>query len=44
VTPDLYVTASGGGLTSASTGRINFNPPMWTNRANLLYWQDKRIQ
>ncbi|MCG6533410.1 MAG: VWA domain-containing protein [Syntrophales bacterium LBB04] len=41
---DLYVTASGGGLSSASTGRVNFDPPLSGNRTNLLYWRDKKIR
>ncbi|MCX5856005.1 MAG: PilC/PilY family type IV pilus protein [Deltaproteobacteria bacterium] len=43
-TPDLYVTVSGGGGTGASTSRINMNPPGVSNRTNMLYWLDKRIQ
>ena len=41
---DLYVTVSGGGLTSASTQKVNFDPPGVSNRTNMLFWRDKRIQ
>lgn len=41
---DLYVTVSGGGGTSASTTRINFTPPGLSNRTNMLYWRDQRLQ
>jgi type IV pilus assembly protein PilY1 len=41
---DLYVTVSGGGMTSASTQKVNFDPPGVSNRTNLLFWKDKRIQ
>ncbi|MBA4396714.1 MAG: hypothetical protein C0394_04940 [Syntrophus sp. (in: bacteria)] len=43
-TPDLYVTVSGGGGTGASTSRVNINPPGVSNRTNMLYWRDQRIQ
>ncbi|MDH4267291.1 MAG: PilC/PilY family type IV pilus protein, partial [Deltaproteobacteria bacterium] len=42
--PDLYVTVSGGGGTSASTTRVNFDPPTLSNRTNLLYWKDRRLE
>jgi len=42
--PDLYVTTSGGGGTSASTQKVNITPPGAVNRTNLLYWKDMRIQ
>jgi type IV pilus assembly protein PilY1 len=49
--PDLYVTTSGTGggitgttVTSASTQRVNFNPPSPASRTNMLYWRDRRIQ
>jgi hypothetical protein len=42
--PDLYVTVSGGGGASASTARANINPPNISNRVNLLFWRDTRIQ
>lgn len=42
--PDLYVTTSGGGGTSASTQRVDITPPGSTNRTNMLYWKDMRIQ
>jgi Tfp pilus tip-associated adhesin PilY1 len=41
---DIYMTASGGGGTSASTMRVNFNPPTLANRTNLLYWKDRRLE
>jgi Tfp pilus tip-associated adhesin PilY1 len=43
-TADLYVTVSGGGSTGASTSRVNMNPPGVSNRTNMLYWLDKRLQ
>ncbi len=43
-TPDLYVTTSGGGGSSASTQRVNINPAGAVNRTNMLYWKDMRIQ
>ena len=42
--PDLYVTVSGGAGTSASTTRVNFDPPTLSNRTNLLYWKDRRLE
>lgn len=41
---DLYVTVSGGGLTAASTKKIQFDPPGAYNRTNILYWKDLRVQ
>ncbi|MEN6317787.1 MAG: PilC/PilY family type IV pilus protein [Syntrophaceae bacterium] len=41
---DLYVTVSGGGGSSGSTFRLNFNPPGPSNRTNILYWKDQRLQ
>jgi type IV pilus assembly protein PilY1 len=43
-TADLYVTVSGGGSTGASTRRVNMNPPGVSNRTNMLYWLDRRLQ
>jgi type IV pilus assembly protein PilY1 len=43
-TADLYVTVSGGGTTGASTRRVNMNPPGVSNRTNMLYWLDRRLQ
>ncbi len=43
-TADLYVTVSGGGGVGASTSRINMNPPGVSNRTNMLYWLDRRLQ
>lgn len=42
--PDLYVTVSGGSGISASTQRVNFDPPTLASRANILYWKDKRLE
>ena len=42
--PDLFVTTSGGGGTSASTQRVNITPSGVSNRTNMLYWRDQRIQ
>lgn len=46
---DLYVTVSSGFVsdgtsTGKNTGRVNFNPPGMSNRTNILYWKDMRIQ
>jgi Tfp pilus tip-associated adhesin PilY1 len=41
---DLYVTVSGGGTTGSSTSRVNMNPPGVSNRSNMLYWLDRRLQ
>jgi Tfp pilus tip-associated adhesin PilY1 len=43
-TPDLYITASGGGGIGAQTQRANINPPGMANRTNMLYWKDKRVE
>jgi len=37
--PDLYVTVSSGGAF-----RVPMNPPTLSNRANILYWRDSRLQ
>ncbi len=42
--PDLYVTVSGGAGASASTARVNFDPPTLANRTNILYWKDRRLE
>lgn len=43
--PDIYVTVSGGGGGgSPSTQRISFDPPCLSNRTNMLFWFDKRLQ
>lgn len=42
--PDLYVTVSGGSGTNASTQRVNFDPPTLSNRTNILYWKDRRLE
>lgn len=44
VTPDLYVTSSGGGGVGAQTQRVNINPPGLANRTNMLFWKDKRVE
>ena len=41
---DLYMTVSGGSGSSASTQKINFDPPTLANRTNLLYWKDRRLE
>jgi hypothetical protein len=41
---NLYVTVSGGGATGASTQKINFNMPGLSQRTNLLFWRDRRIE
>jgi hypothetical protein len=42
--PDIYVTTSGSGSQESSTVRVNFDPPTLSNRTNMLYWKDQRIQ
>jgi type IV pilus assembly protein PilY1 len=42
--PDLYVTLSGGGGSSASTIRAPVNPGNFSNKTNILYWRDRRVQ
>ena len=41
---DLYVTVSGGAGMNAATRRVNFDPPTLSNRTNLLYWKDRRVE
>ena len=41
---DLYMTVSGGAGSSASTQKVNFQPPTLANRTNLLYWKDRRLE
>jgi hypothetical protein len=41
--PDLYVTTSSGG-SSAIALRAPIDPPGVSNRANVLFWRDRRIQ
>jgi len=43
-TPDLYVTVSGGSGVGATTARAPVNPPVMTNRTNLIHWRDRRLQ
>jgi Tfp pilus tip-associated adhesin PilY1 len=42
--PDLYVTLSGGGGSGASTIRAPVTPGNFSNRTNILYWRDRRVQ
>ncbi|MFZ4438225.1 MAG: pilus assembly protein [Syntrophales bacterium] len=42
--PDLYVTPSGAGGSSARTMRVDIVPPGVSNRTNMLFWRDRRIQ
>lgn len=42
--PDIYVTTSGAGSQESSTVRVNFNPPTLSNRSNMIYWRDRRLQ
>ena len=42
--PDIYVTTSGGAGMDAVTARVNFNPPAFSNRTNILSWRDRRVQ
>jgi hypothetical protein len=42
--PDIYATTSGAGAQESSTVRINFDPPTMSNRTNMLFWKDKRLQ
>jgi type IV pilus assembly protein PilY1 len=45
LSPDIYVTVSGGGGSgSSSTQRISFDPPTLSNRTNMLFWFDRRLQ
>lgn len=44
LTPDLYVTTSGGGGTGANTQRVNFNPNSPALRNQLRFWHDMRVQ
>jgi len=41
--PDLYVTISGAGQ-AVSTSRVDMNPPTLSNRTNMLFWRDRRVQ
>jgi type IV pilus assembly protein PilY1 len=41
---DIFVTRSGGGGQGAGTIRVPFNPPTLSNKTNLLYWKDRRLQ
>jgi len=42
--PDLYVTVSSGDYTSTRTVKAAVTPPTMSNRANILYWRDRRVQ
>lgn len=45
LSPDLYVTVSTGGEGGgSSTMRVNFEPPTLSNRTNILFWLDHRLQ
>jgi hypothetical protein len=43
-TPDLYVTVSSGDYTSTRTVKAAVSPPTQSNRANMLFWRDRRVQ
>jgi hypothetical protein len=43
-TPDLYVTVSSGDYTSTRTVKAAVSPPSVSNRSNMLYWRDRRVQ
>jgi hypothetical protein len=42
-TPDLYVTASGGGGNEVPF-KVGINIPGVANRTNMLYWKDRRLE
>jgi hypothetical protein len=42
--PDLYITTSGGGVIGAQTQRVGIVMQPLANRANMLFWRDRRIQ
>ena len=45
LSPDLYVTvSSGGGGGGAHTIKVDFTPPTLSNRTNMLFWKDQRLQ
>lgn len=41
---DIFITRSGGGGQGAGTIRVPFNPPTLSNKTNLIYWKDRRLQ
>ena len=47
---NMYVTISGGGgggnnsALNEKTYLVPFNPPMRSNRSNMIYWKDRRVQ
>ena len=41
---DLYVTVSSATYTSTKTIKTSISPPLPTNRSNILYWRDRRVQ
>jgi type IV pilus assembly protein PilY1 len=43
-TPDLYVTTSGGGGVESVTERANVIVNSLTNRTNMIFWKDKRLE
>lgn len=42
--PDMYVTISGGSGIGGATMRAPIDPPFTSNRTNILFWKDTRIQ
>jgi type IV pilus assembly protein PilY1 len=42
--PDLYVTLSSGDYTSTRTVKAAVTLPSVSNRSNMLYWRDRRVQ
>ncbi len=41
---DLYVTVSSATYTSTKTVKTSLTPPMPSNRSNMLFWRDRRVQ
>ncbi len=41
---DLYVTVSSATYTSTKTVKTSLTPPVPSNRSNILFWRDRRIQ
>ena len=42
--PDMYVTVSSGDYTSTRTVKTAISPPSPSNRSNMLFWRDRRVQ
>jgi hypothetical protein len=42
--PDMYVTVSSGDYTSTRTIKAAISPPSPSNRSNMLFWRDRRVQ